>query len=263
MSRSNLRLRCSQVHLRRNSPRPRNNSAHTRGGDRSCMPRVSKCDSSSSCRVKRRRTYDENAQVGSCSRDPIGYRGSKWNSYEMVSSNPLRQVDPFGQQGAEPLIPFDDPTIYPPEEPPAQPLPAPDPFNTIIPVFQTTDYASVSGMAAANVKGISCKNGKFTGNSWVQFDFSGIDIDIPYSMGSTHIAFVKKYKTLTTTTSQIACNCAKGQRLDISFDFVIKIEATYHGWTAGSTAKSKITEIASGSVSYSIECCPGSNPAVL
>ena len=33
-------------------------------------------------------------------RDPIRYRGSKWNLYELVNSQPLRRVDPFGLEGA-------------------------------------------------------------------------------------------------------------------------------------------------------------------
>jgi len=77
--------------------RPRR--AHTRGGKRSCMPRVSKCDSATPCRVKRRRTYDKNAQVGSCSRDPIRFEGSQWNVYEYVNSSPETFVDPMGLQG--------------------------------------------------------------------------------------------------------------------------------------------------------------------
>ena len=32
-------------------------------------------------------------------RDPIGYRGSKWNLYEYVASNPTRYVDPSGKGG--------------------------------------------------------------------------------------------------------------------------------------------------------------------
>jgi RHS repeat-associated protein len=31
-----------------------------------------------------------------CSRDPIGYQGSEWNLYELVSSSPLSRLDPSG-----------------------------------------------------------------------------------------------------------------------------------------------------------------------
>jgi hypothetical protein len=60
------------------------------------MPGVAKRDPSSPCRLKRRCTYEKSAQVGSCSRDPIGYEGSPWNLYEFNFSAPTDWVDPSG-----------------------------------------------------------------------------------------------------------------------------------------------------------------------
>jgi hypothetical protein len=64
------------------------------------MPSPWKRDSASPCRVKRRCTYEKNAQVGSCSRDPIGYAGDAMSFYEYVDSGPSTAVDPTGLTGA-------------------------------------------------------------------------------------------------------------------------------------------------------------------
>jgi len=43
-----------------------------------------------------------------CSRDPIGFDGSKWNTYEYVSGSPLVSLDPTGkfQPAIHPGIPL-------------------------------------------------------------------------------------------------------------------------------------------------------------
>lgn len=53
------------------------------------------------------------------SRDPIGFRGSKWNLYKFLGCKPLRYLDPLGLQD----ITFPPILIYPPNTaPPAPPI---------------------------------------------------------------------------------------------------------------------------------------------
>lgn len=52
-------------------------------------------DAESGLMLFRRRYY--HPVIGTfCSRDPIGYRGSKWNLYEYVGGNPVDFVDSYG-----------------------------------------------------------------------------------------------------------------------------------------------------------------------
>ena len=76
------------------SPRQR---AHARGGDRRRSSAAFTCVSTTACRVKRTCTYETRARLESCSRDPVGYRGSPWNLYEYVGGNPGVFVDPSGK----------------------------------------------------------------------------------------------------------------------------------------------------------------------
>ncbi len=51
------------------------------------------------------RIYMYDAAIGSCSRDPIGYWGSKWNLPEYVDQNPLNKLDLLGKTpGIEGLV---------------------------------------------------------------------------------------------------------------------------------------------------------------
>jgi len=85
------------MQLRKKSDRhPRPRRVRARGAVRSCMPRPSNPDSPTPRRIKRRCTYNKNAQVGSCSRDPIGYVGSPWNLHEYLQSSPPNDMDPYG-----------------------------------------------------------------------------------------------------------------------------------------------------------------------
>ncbi len=52
------------------------------------------------------------------SRDPIGFRGSKWNFYKFLGCKPLRYLDPLGLQDITfPPILIDPPNIDPPAPP--------------------------------------------------------------------------------------------------------------------------------------------------
>jgi hypothetical protein len=45
----------------------------------------------------RRRIYDELHRLESCSKDPIGFRGSKWNLFEIFGAQAVQQLDPSGE----------------------------------------------------------------------------------------------------------------------------------------------------------------------
>ena len=49
-------------------------------------------------------TYDACDRLGSCSNDPIGFRGSRWSLYEYVGSNPVLKRDPSGKEEDGPVI---------------------------------------------------------------------------------------------------------------------------------------------------------------
>ena len=84
------------MQLRKKSNRhPRPRRIRARGAVRSCMPRPSNPDSPTPHRIKRRCTYNKNAQVGSCSRDPIGYKDGP-NVYSFLHIQPTVMVDPNG-----------------------------------------------------------------------------------------------------------------------------------------------------------------------
>jgi hypothetical protein len=54
------------------------------------------CSKSSIRANLRGATYDESKQLGSCSKDPIGFEGSPWNLYEILSGSPLVDTDSSG-----------------------------------------------------------------------------------------------------------------------------------------------------------------------
>ena len=67
-----------------------------RAKNRTVMSDAPTCVSSTPCRLKRTCTYKSHARLESCSRDPIGYVGSKWNLYGYVRNAPLSLSDPSG-----------------------------------------------------------------------------------------------------------------------------------------------------------------------
>jgi len=77
------------------SPRQPRQRVRARGVDRRLIRSSTKHNPSSACRQKRTCTYENSAQLVSCSRDPIGYLDG-WNLYQYVGSNPLPVVDPLG-----------------------------------------------------------------------------------------------------------------------------------------------------------------------
>jgi hypothetical protein len=83
----------------RATPRHRRtkNATRARGGTRSCMPASTTCLPSTPCRTKRKIRDGKCPRLESCSRDPIGYEGSKWNLFEYVQSHPLTGRDPSGK----------------------------------------------------------------------------------------------------------------------------------------------------------------------
>jgi hypothetical protein len=83
----------SKTRHRRFKPAPR-----ARGENRRCMPRESKHDSSTTCRIKHELNCAENARLDSSARDPIAYEGSEWNLYEYAGGVPPNGMDPDGQQ---------------------------------------------------------------------------------------------------------------------------------------------------------------------
>ena len=76
--------------------RHRPNRVPARGGVRCDLRRDSRRDSPTPGRVKRHRRKGRDAQVESCSRDPIGFEGSQWNLYEYVDGGPVVRTDPQG-----------------------------------------------------------------------------------------------------------------------------------------------------------------------
>jgi len=57
---------------------------------RACIKTTAKRTSKPTC------IYDNRRRLESCSRDPIGFEGSRWNLFEYVGSKPLRSIDPSG-----------------------------------------------------------------------------------------------------------------------------------------------------------------------
>ena len=57
---------------------------------RACLETTAKRTSKLTC------TYDNRRRLESCSRDPIGFTGSKWSLYQYVSSKPTKRLDPLG-----------------------------------------------------------------------------------------------------------------------------------------------------------------------
>ena len=94
---------------------------------------------------------------GTCSKDPIGYEGSKWNLFEYANSAPSRWTDPTGEsigkiiievckrligKGTKPPIvnptpikrpPILGPGPYKPKPPPKVRFPSPKPPKKITP----------------------------------------------------------------------------------------------------------------------------------
>ena len=79
---------------RRNPSDPR--SLRARGRDRSCRAMKASCVSPTRNRVK---SYPRRASCTlavTCTRDPIGFEGSKWNLYEFLGSQITSTIDPSG-----------------------------------------------------------------------------------------------------------------------------------------------------------------------
>ena len=75
-----------------------------RAQDRSCIPTAQHLLNSPAHAHLRHSTYESCARLGSCSRDPIGYRGGR-NTYRFVSNNPGNRLDAHGMlDGTIPVI---------------------------------------------------------------------------------------------------------------------------------------------------------------
>ena len=115
-----------------------------------------RCSKSSGRRSLRRRIYDECDQLGSCSRDPVGYEAGSNCLYEYCHSKPYSYVDPWGKQIYVPIPPGRPPKPHQPTDPlnPGWPLPsdrADDPWNrnpNVVPVTPKTICESMKGFTA-------------------------------------------------------------------------------------------------------------------
>jgi len=74
-------------------------SPRARGQDRSCTLSALRCSKLSPHAALRERATQKDAQLGSCSRDPIGFEGSQWNLNEYVNGAPTNRFDPYGKWG--------------------------------------------------------------------------------------------------------------------------------------------------------------------
>lgn len=78
------------------------------GQDRSCISAFSRFLKARTQSNLRHAIYGWRARLVTCSRDPIGYKGSKWNLFEYCESQPNRKADPYGKDsywigGSNPL----------------------------------------------------------------------------------------------------------------------------------------------------------------
>lgn len=71
-------------------------SPRARAHFRSCMLPASGDFKSNADGHLRGSLYGEGGQLGSCSRDPIGFEGSPWNCYEFLRGSPANELDPSG-----------------------------------------------------------------------------------------------------------------------------------------------------------------------
>ena len=62
---------------------------------------ASRCAKSNEPTRLRRARQVGRVRLVTCSRDPIGYEGSKWNLFEYVASNPLHGTDPMGEDACD------------------------------------------------------------------------------------------------------------------------------------------------------------------
>ena len=85
------------MYLRRLSGTTSTNRTHARGEDRRCTSTSKRSLSPTPHRFNPSCTHYDSSPVGSCSRDPIGYVGSRWNFYEYTSGSPISRTDPNGE----------------------------------------------------------------------------------------------------------------------------------------------------------------------
>src|SRR6056297_1899366 len=86
------------MHLRPQSNRHHANARpRARAHRRRCMLATTRYDSSTPCRTERHFKADRCKRLGSRSRDPIGYEGSRWSLLEYVNGSPLNRIDPTGR----------------------------------------------------------------------------------------------------------------------------------------------------------------------
>lgn len=83
-------------------------SPRARGQDRSYTLSTLRCSKLNPQAALREPAPQKDAQLGSCSRDPIGYEGSEWNLFEYCSAGPSNRLDPSGKDsywigGANPI----------------------------------------------------------------------------------------------------------------------------------------------------------------
>jgi hypothetical protein len=81
------------------------------------------CGKPSDKRPFERPSPSQQSRSGSCSRDPVGYRGSRWSLYEYVGGRPSVSLDPTGH--IKVIVPGSDPLMPGNQQPPPKPLPAP------------------------------------------------------------------------------------------------------------------------------------------
>jgi len=62
-----------------------------------CRSRRASCKTSAKRTSKPTCIYESRRRLESCSRDPIGYDGSKWNLFEFVNGQPLLSLDSTGK----------------------------------------------------------------------------------------------------------------------------------------------------------------------
>ena len=98
------------------------------------------CGNPSCKRPFERPSPSQQSRLGSCSRDPIGYRGSRWSLYEYVGGNPIIRVDPSGE---------DWPKDWYPMGPGALPPPVPSHPDNLTPIDEFLHDPAV-GCAAMN-----------------------------------------------------------------------------------------------------------------